>query len=137
MLTMIDFVSQINSFYGLEQFQNRFGVDDPSNPGAKIITPAWQTGLSNSALVGQLAGLVVNMWAQDRFGNRATMMFFLTWMACAIFIPFFAPNLSVLAFGEAMCGVSWGQSNPYAIPRPILFIANSLCLKTGVFQASS
>ena len=25
-----------------------------------------------------------------------------------IFIPVFSPSLSVLAFGEAMCGVSWG-----------------------------
>lgn len=25
-----------------------------------------------------------------------------------IFIPVFAPSLPVLAFGEAMCGVSWG-----------------------------
>lgn len=36
------------------------------------------------------------------------MMFFMAWMAVMIFIPFFAPSLSVLAFGEAMCGVSWG-----------------------------
>jgi MFS transporter, SP family, general alpha glucoside:H+ symporter len=63
-------------------------------------------------LVGQIAGLVVNMWAQDRFGNRSTMMFFLVWMGLAVFIPFFAPSLSVLAFGEAMCGVSWGKCSP-------------------------
>lgn len=36
------------------------------------------------------------------------MMFFLTWMAVMIFIPVFAPSLSILAWGEAMCGVSWG-----------------------------
>ena len=35
-------------------------------------------------------------------------MFFLSWMAIMIFIPVFAPSLPVLAFGEAMCGVSWG-----------------------------
>lgn len=29
-------------------------------------------------------------------------------MACSIFIVFFAPSLAVLAWGEAMCGVSWG-----------------------------
>jgi hypothetical protein len=29
-------------------------------------------------------------------------------MACMIFIVFFAPSLSVLAFGEFMCGVAWG-----------------------------
>lgn len=36
------------------------------------------------------------------------MMFFMVWMAITIFIPFFAPSLSVLAFGEAMCGIPWG-----------------------------
>jgi MFS transporter, SP family, general alpha glucoside:H+ symporter len=29
-------------------------------------------------------------------------------MMCMIFIVFFAPSLSVLAFGEFMCGISWG-----------------------------
>lgn len=36
------------------------------------------------------------------------MMFFLVWMAVMIFIPVFAPSLPILAFGEAMCGISWG-----------------------------
>lgn len=55
------------------------------------------------------------MYAQDRFGCRPTMMFFMAWMTVMIFIPVFAPSLPVLAFGEAMCGVSWGvfQVCPY------------------------
>lgn len=76
--------------------------------GEKLIPPEWQSGLSNSALVGQLAGLVVNAWCQDRFGARHTMMFFMAWMGVMISIPCFAPSLPVLAWGEAMCGVSWG-----------------------------
>jgi SP family general alpha glucoside:H+ symporter-like MFS transporter len=36
------------------------------------------------------------------------MMAFMAWMTVMIFIPVFAPSLPVLAFGEAMCGVSWG-----------------------------
>lgn len=36
------------------------------------------------------------------------MMVFMAWMAVVIFIPFFAPSLKVLAFGEAMCGIPWG-----------------------------
>lgn len=36
------------------------------------------------------------------------MMFFMGWMTLAIFIPVFSPSLQILAFGEAMCGVSWG-----------------------------
>lgn len=97
----------INSFYGQTQFSTRFGIYDEAQ-GKFVITAPWQSGLSNSALVGQLAGLVINGWAQDRFGSRRTLMFFLTWMALMIFIPVFAPSLPVLAFGEAMCGISWG-----------------------------
>jgi SP family general alpha glucoside:H+ symporter-like MFS transporter len=98
---------QINSFYGQTQFQNRFGVYDPAS-GHKVITAEWQSGLSNSSLVGQLCGLLVNAYTQDRFGCRPTMMAFMTWMAVMIFIPVFAPSLPILAWGEAMCGVSWG-----------------------------
>lgn len=36
------------------------------------------------------------------------MMVFMAWMTVTIFIPVFAPSLSVLAFGEAMCGIAWG-----------------------------
>lgn len=99
--------AQITSFYGQTQFQQRFGVYD-ENTRQFLITPAWQSGLSNSALVGQLAGLCINAYAQDRFGCRPTMMLFMVWMAMSVFIPVFAPSLPVLAFGEAMCGVSWG-----------------------------
>lgn len=99
--------AQITSFYGQTQFQTRFGVYDPASK-QKVIPAEWQSGLSNSSLVGQLCGLLVNAYIQDRFGCRLTMMVFMTWMAVMIFIPVFAPSLSILAWGEAMCGVSWG-----------------------------
>ena len=59
-------------------------------------------------MVGQLAGLLLNVFAQDRFGNRHTMMAFMAWLVAATFIPVFAPSLPILAFGEAMCGIGWG-----------------------------
>jgi SP family general alpha glucoside:H+ symporter-like MFS transporter len=123
---LIALIPQITSFYGQSQFQHRFGVVD-SSTGLKVIPPSWQSGLSNSSLVGQLAGLLVNAWTQDRFGCRPTMMFFMAWMTVMIFIPVFAPSLQILAFGEAMCGVSWGvfQVGPSALsPSEI----PSLCL---------
>lgn len=98
---------KINSFFGQTQFKERFGEYDEGTD-QKHISAAWQSGLTNSALVGQLAGLIVNGYCQDKFGCRRTMMAFMVWMAAAIFIPFFAPSLEVLAFGEAMCGISWG-----------------------------
>jgi predicted MFS family arabinose efflux permease len=36
------------------------------------------------------------------------MMGFMAWMAVMIFIPVFAPSLPILAWGESMCGISWG-----------------------------
>jgi SP family general alpha glucoside:H+ symporter-like MFS transporter len=98
---------QINSFYGQSQFSDRFGTYDPEKK-KKAITAAWQSGLSNSAVVGQLAGLAINLYTQDHLGCRPTMMIFMTWLTATIFIPVFAPSLPVLAFGEAMCGIAWG-----------------------------
>jgi SP family general alpha glucoside:H+ symporter-like MFS transporter len=46
------------------------------------------------------------------------MMFFMVWMAIMIVIPVFAPNLSVFAFGEAMCGVSWGVFQVRTVVTP-------------------
>jgi SP family general alpha glucoside:H+ symporter-like MFS transporter len=100
-------VPKIGSFYAQTQFKDRFGVLDPST-GTKAISAAWTTGLSNSASVGQLLGLLVNAWTQDRFGCRPTMMFFMSWLIAMIFIPVFAPSLPVLAFGEIMCGIGFG-----------------------------
>ncbi|RDW91025.1 hypothetical protein BP5796_02190 [Coleophoma crateriformis] len=97
----------INSFFGQTQFSNRFGVLDEAT-GKKIITASWQSGLSNSSVVGQLIGLLFNAYAQDRFGCRPTMMFFMAWLIVWIFVPVFAPSLPVLAFGEIMCGTGWG-----------------------------
>ncbi|KAK5700737.1 hypothetical protein LTR97_005254 [Elasticomyces elasticus] len=136
----------ITSFYGQEQFQARFGVPNTAKPGTKVIPPSWQSGLSNSALVGQLAGLAVNAWAQDRFGCRQTMMFFMGWMALMIFIPFFAPSLSVLAFGESMCGIPWGVfqtlSTTYAceivptVLRPYVTAYVCMCWGAGILFSS-
>lgn len=66
--------SQINSFYGLGQFQERFGKPVPGKPGTFAITASWQSGLSNSSVVGQLVGLLINSYTQDRFGCRPTMV---------------------------------------------------------------
>ncbi|KAM0190097.1 hypothetical protein ACHAPI_009609 [Fusarium lateritium] len=97
----------LGSFYGLPQFQRHFG-EYSAKEDKFIITAAWQSGLSNSGQVGQLAGLVINAYAQDRFGARKTIMTFMVYLACTISIIAFAPSLSVLAVGEALCGIAWG-----------------------------
>ncbi|KAE8328078.1 general substrate transporter [Aspergillus sergii] len=142
----------INAFFGQAQFKERFGVYNTAT-GEKLITPAWQSGLSNSSLVGQLFGLIANSYCQDKFGARLTMMFFMAWMTATISIVCFAPSLSVLAWGEAMCGVPWGVfqtlSTSYAsevvpsVLRPYVTTYVCLCwgagklLSSGVIRAVS
>ncbi|EAW12296.1 putative MFS alpha-glucoside transporter [Aspergillus clavatus NRRL 1] len=135
----------ITSFYGQSQFIERFGVFS-AKTGTKVIPAAWQSGLSNSSIVGQLAGLLVNAYSQDRFGCRPTMMFFMLWMAVMIFIPVFAPSLPVLAWGEAMCGISWGVfqtlSTAYAsevvptVLRPYVTAYVCMCWGAGILLSS-
>ena len=98
----------INSFYGQRYFKNKFGELDPAT-GNKIITAPWQTGLSNSALCGEIIGLGINGWASERFGYRRTLMAALAGMFCTIFAPVFAPSLPVLALGEVLQGIPWGM----------------------------
>ncbi|VUC33093.1 unnamed protein product [Clonostachys rosea] len=135
----------ITSFYGQTQFRERFGEFDPKTQ-QKQISPSWQSGLSNSSLVGQLFGLVANAFFQDRFGARYTMMFFMAWMAVMITIPVLAPSLPILAWGEAMCGVSWGVfqtlSTTYAcevvptILRPYVTAYVCMCWGAGILLSS-
>ncbi|KAI1325758.1 putative MFS alpha-glucoside transporter [Xylariaceae sp. FL0255] len=136
----------INSFFGQTQFQNSFGIPNPDKPGEKEITAAWQSGLSNSSLVGQLIGLIINTFAQDRLGCRPTMMIFMTWMALAIFIPVFSPSLPVLAVGEIFCGIAWGVfqtlSTSYAseivptVLRPYVTAWVCMCWGAGILLSS-
>ncbi|KAK6008869.1 hypothetical protein QM012_000772 [Aureobasidium pullulans] len=134
----------INSFYGQPQFQKRFG--EKVGPEKYAISASWQSGLSNSAVVGQLIGLVLNTEFQDRFGSRKTMMFFMVWLIGAIFIPFFAPSLPVLAVGEALCGIPWGVfqtlSTSYAsevvptVLRPYVTAYVCMCWGAGILLSS-
>ncbi|KAJ5692605.1 hypothetical protein N7462_002028 [Penicillium macrosclerotiorum] len=135
----------ITSFYGQTQFKQRFGIVDKAT-GLKYIPASWQSGLSNSSVVGQLAGLLINAYTQDRFGCRPTMMFFMAWMAIVIFIPVFSQSLSVLAFGEAMCGIPWGVfqtlSTTYAsevvptVVRPYVTAYVCMCWGAGILLSS-
>lgn len=74
------------------------------------------------------------------------MMVFMAWMAVTIFIPFFAPSLSVLAFGEFMCGIPWGVfqtlSTSYAsevvptVLRPYVTAYVCMCWGGGILLSS-
>lgn len=73
-------------------------------------------------------------------------MAFMAWMMVTIFIPFFAPSLSVLAFGEFMCGIPWGVfqtlSTSYAsevvptVLRPYVTAYVCMCWGAGILLSS-
>jgi hypothetical protein len=49
---------QIGSFYGQKQFIERFGTTEG---GVKQITAAWQSGLSNSSVIGQVSSIPIRL----------------------------------------------------------------------------
>lgn len=94
----------INSFLGQKQFINAYGEGDP-----RTISAAWQTGLVNSALVGQITGLALVGYLSDKLGYRRTYMIGMTLMALTIFVVFFSTSLPFLAAGEYLVGIPWGS----------------------------
>jgi len=60
----------INSLYGLPAFQKRFGQEQAD--GSFSVSAAWQSGLSNGALVGEIAGLMFVGYAAEKFGYKKT-----------------------------------------------------------------
>lgn len=60
-------LSIINGFYALPEFAKRYGVLTTS--GDYQVTPAWQAGLTNGAVSGEIVGLLFNgmFWPCERF----------------------------------------------------------------------
>ncbi|KAJ1024072.1 hypothetical protein NDA16_003045 [Ustilago loliicola] len=79
------------------------------NAAGKCEIPApWQSGLTNGSQVGSIIGLQLTGIASERFGYRKTILAALVAMTGFIFIPFFAPNLTVLLIGQILQGLPWG-----------------------------
>lgn len=100
----------INAFYGQAAFLERFGVTQAD--GSRVITPAWQNGLSNGALVGEIIGLAVVGQVTDKFGFRKTMMVGLACLTAFIFLLFFAKDLPMFVAGLVLCGIPWVRPPP-------------------------
>ena len=96
----------INSLYGQPAFAKRFGELAPN--GTYQISAAWQTGLSNGALVGEILGLMTVGIVAERIGYRKTLMTALAMITGFIFLTFFAQSLPMLLVGEILCGIPWG-----------------------------
>ncbi|KAL1307008.1 hypothetical protein AAFC00_005637 [Neodothiora populina] len=96
----------INSLFAVPAFKQKFG--SPTPEGGYEVTAAWQTGLSNGALVGEILGLFAAGMVADRLGFKKTMIGALAMLTGFIFILFFAKNFTMLLIGEILCGLPWG-----------------------------
>ncbi|KAJ5083694.1 General alpha-glucoside permease [Penicillium angulare] len=134
----------IANLFAYEPFAKTFGDMQPD--GTYQLTAAWQSGLTNGALVGEILGLLVNGIVADRFGYRRSIMGSLIACVAFIFIIFFARNLPVLLVGEILIGIPWGLfqtiTTTYAsevcpiVLRPYLTTYVNLCWVMGQVIAS-
>lgn len=95
----------IANLFAVPAFKRQFVVQLPD--GTFEITAAWQTGLSNGTVVGELLGLMLNGWIADRFGYRKTMIGALLAVNFLIFIVFFASRVEQLLVGLILLGIPW------------------------------
>lgn len=96
----------ISSLFGYPAFQRKFGHLQPN--GSYELTAAWQSGLSNGTLCGQIFGLFAAGILCDRYGFRKTMGGGIFLIVCFIFIPVFAPSIEVLLAGQILLGIPFG-----------------------------
>jgi SP family general alpha glucoside:H+ symporter-like MFS transporter len=94
------------SLFAYPPFQRHFGVAQPD--GTYQLTAAWQSGLTNGVLAGQIIGLFANGIIADRFGYRWTLIGALVGCIAFIFIIFFSETLLQLLIGEILIGIPWG-----------------------------
>ena len=118
----------INSFFGLPQFREAYGVELPD--GSYQFTPAWQSAISTMASVGGIFGLLFAGQIVDRIGYRWTMFVGLFWLTAAIFLTFFAQNVRMLFAGNILCGVPWGEP-----PLLLVLAAQANGILAGMFQS--
>ncbi|KAJ3537770.1 hypothetical protein NM208_g6177 [Fusarium decemcellulare] len=102
--------SLITGFLAFPAFRQKYGRLVTKAPGEQDyeISPAWQMGLQNAAIVCEMIGLLAHGYITDVIGYRNMMIASLLWMCVAVFPAFFANSIGVLLASQALCGISWG-----------------------------
>ncbi|OAA42010.1 Sugar/inositol transporter [Beauveria brongniartii RCEF 3172] len=137
----------IGGLYVYPAFAKKFGEPTGADGDDSYeLTAAWQSGLSNAALCGQILGLFAAGVIADRFGYRKTLIGALFLCVCFIFVIFFAESLPQLLAGELLVGFPWGVfqtlTTTYAAEvcpthlRAYLTTYVNLCWVMGQFIAS-
>lgn len=135
----------IQNLLAVDSFQRTFGQQMPD--GSYELKAAWQSGLTNGAIIGEMIGLAMNGILADRYGFKKTMIGGLVAITGFIFIPFFATNIVQLLIGLIVMGIPWGifqtLTTTYAAEvcptnlRPYLTTYVNLCWVIGQFLASA
>ncbi|KIY00561.1 uncharacterized protein Z520_03224 [Fonsecaea multimorphosa CBS 102226] len=102
----------VNSFFAFPVFRRSYGqIINPHAPSGQQdyqVSPAWQSGLTNAAVAGEILGLMFNGFLTDRFGYHKTMVGTLIWMSLFVFLAFFAVDIKMLLAAQVLCGLPWG-----------------------------
>ncbi|KAI9684716.1 MAG: hypothetical protein M1829_000091 [Trizodia sp. TS-e1964] len=96
----------LGSFFAFPTFRQKFG--EKQADGTYQLSAAWQSGLSNGAVAGEIIGLFINGIMSERFGYRRAMIWSLAATIPLIAILFFAKNTATLQVGEVLLGIPWG-----------------------------
>lgn len=99
-------IALVNNFYAFPQFNQKYGEQLPD--GTWQVPAAWQSGLSNGAVVGEIIGLLLNGWFSERFGYRITVIGCLALVTAFISIYFTAQTVVHLQIASILCGIPWG-----------------------------
>jgi SP family general alpha glucoside:H+ symporter-like MFS transporter len=78
----------------------------PADEQMYEISPSWQMGLQNAAIVCEIIGLLAHGYLTDLIGYRKMMLVSLFWMCIAVFPAFFADSIGVLLTSQALSGMS-------------------------------
>lgn len=81
--------------------------------GQKVIPADYQGGLQNITKVGQLVGLVITGYCQERYGSKRTYIGGMIIMTLSIFMAVFAVSLDMLLGAELIMGIPWGMFREY------------------------
>ncbi len=99
----------LGNFYGIPSFARKYGSPAGIKDGVQVyqVSATWQTALGNSTAAAQIIGLFVNGILSERIGYRKMMMGSLVFVACCIFITFFAKDVQMLLAGYVLSGLPW------------------------------
>ncbi|CAJ2502960.1 Uu.00g103540.m01.CDS01 [Anthostomella pinea] len=103
-------IALVNNFYAFPQFNKKYGELFTNADGSTEyqVPAAWQAGLGNGAVVGEIIGLMINGWCSERFGYRYTVIGCLAMIIGFTAIFFTAQTVVHLQIAEILCGIPWG-----------------------------